>query len=292
MPGSFSTTASRPWTGGPCWLTPSGFPFPKAITSFATRAGARKAVAYQGTILVDPETGDLARLDIHIDDAAPESNLCEFDASMDYTRTRIGSADFLLPKTARQTFVMPTRWETENTVAFSACREYRADSTVNYEDSASAQPAGGKDAATREPLKVPPGLRVSVELTTTIDSAAAAAGDAYAGRLAEPLQDASKNTLAPRGAIVRGRIMSVQRYRVPSSVQIALALETVEIGGEALPFRVAPKKTGSGSGAQGDRPSQSELPRFSESDCVVIQHSGDRQVLRPGYRTEWVTAAP
>ena len=229
-------------------------PVPQSHYFLRDARGARKAVAYQGTILVDPETGDLARLDIHIDDAAPESNLCEFDASMDYTRTRIGSADFLLPKTARQTFVMPTRWETENTVAFSACREYRADSTVNYEDSASAQPAGGKDAATREPLKVPPGLRVSVELTTTIDSATAAAGDAYAGRLAEPLQDASKNTLAPRGAIVRGRIMSVQRYRVPSSVQIALALETVEIGGEALPFRVAPKKTGSGSGAQGTAP--------------------------------------
>ena len=38
--------------------------------------------------------------------------------------------------------------------------------------------------------------------------------------------------------------MSLQRYRYPSSVQIALALETVEIGGAALPFRVAPKKTG------------------------------------------------
>jgi hypothetical protein len=253
---------------------------------------ALKAMAYHGTILVDPETGDLMRLDVQIDDAEPASNLCEFDASLDYARMRIGAGEFLLPKTTRQTFVMPTRWEAESTVAFSACREYRADSIVSYEDSASAQPAGGKDAAAREPLKLPPGLRVSVELTAAIDSATAAAGDAYAGRLAEPLLDESKNTLAPRGAIVRGRIMSVQSYRYPSSVQIALALESVEIRGAALPFRVAPKKAGSGGGAETIRHPQGELPRSSESDCVLIELSGDHRVIRPGYKAEWVTAAP
>jgi len=254
--------------------------------------GTRKAVPYHGTILVDPETGDLARLDVHIDDAEPESNLCEFEASMDFTRTRIGAGDFLLPKTTRQTFVMPTRWETESTVAFSACREYRADSILKYDDSASSRPAGGKDAAARDPRKIPPGLRVSVELTAAIDSATAAAGDAYAGRLAEPLLDQSKNTLAPRGAIVRGRIMSVQSYRYPSSVRIALALETVEIGGAALPFRVVPKRAGSGGDSQGARRPQGELPHSSEADCVLIELSGDHRVIRPGYRAEWVTAAP
>lgn len=267
-------------------------PVPRSHYFMRGARGARKAVAYHGALLADPETGDLVRLDVQIDEPAPESNLCEFNASLDYSRTQIGASGFLLPKTARQRFVMPSRLEAENTVAFSACREFRAESTVKYGDSASAQPGGGKDAATREPLRAPAGLPVSVELTTTIDSDAAAAGDAYAGRLAEPLQDASNDTLAPRGAAVRGRIMRVERYRYPPSVQIALAIETVEIGGAALPFRVAPKRAGSGSGAPKARSAQGEPPHSSATDLVVIELPGDRGILRPGYRTEWVTATP
>jgi hypothetical protein len=89
---------------------------------------------------------------------------------------------------------------------------------------------------------------------------------------------------------VRGRIVSVQSYRYPSSVQIALALESVEIGDAALPLRVAPKQAGSA-----DSPhlhAHGELPRWFESDYVVIELSGDHRVIRPGHRAEWVTAAP
>jgi hypothetical protein len=259
---------------------------------FRVARGDRKAVAYHGSILADPETAGLVRLDIQIDDPAPEVSFGEFSASLDYSPTQIGAAVFLLPKTARQRFVMPPRWEVENTVAFSACREFKAESAVKYEDFASA-PAGRKEAATREPLKIPAGLPVLVELTTTIDSETAAAGDVFAGRLAEPLEDESGNTLAPRGTLVHGRTMRAERYRFPSAVQIALALETVEIGGAALPFRAVPTKPGAGNGAQKANPAQRGLlPYSSEAGFVVIQLPGDRGVLRPGYRTEWVTAAP
>jgi hypothetical protein len=86
--------------------------------------------------------------------------------------------------------------------------------------------------------------------------------------------------------------MRVERYRYPPSVQIALAIETVEIGGAALPFRVAPKRAGSGSGAPKARSAQGEAPHSSATDLVVIELPGDRGILRPGYRTEWVTATP
>jgi hypothetical protein len=130
-------------------------------------------------------------------------------------------------------------------------------------------------------------------LTTTIDSDAAAAGDAFAGRLAEPLRDETGNTLAPLGTLVHGRIMGVERYKYPTSVQIALALETMEIDGAALPLRAAAKKAGPGSGAQKGSPALREmLPYSPETDAVVIRRSGDRWIVAPGYRTEWVTAAP
>jgi hypothetical protein len=250
--------------------------------------GSRRAVAYRGTILVDPETADLARLDIRIDDPPSESNLCEFSASLDYGRTQIGAAGFLLPKAARQRFVMPSRLETESTVAFSACREFKAESAVRYEDPAAAQPAGGNEPAVPEPLKIPAGLPVAVGLTAAIDSGAAAAGDAFAGSLMEPLEDQRGNTLAPRGTAVRGRVMRVERYANPASVQIGLTLEAIEIGGVALPFHAIPRDAGSKA-----RTAPRELlPYAPENDFLVIQLPGDHRVLRPGNRTEWVTATP
>jgi hypothetical protein len=271
------------------------FRVPAARSHYFLRGaqGYRKAAAYHGTILADPDTGDLARLDIQIDDSAPEANLCEFSAELDYSRMRIGAADFLLPKAARQRFVMPSRMEAENTVAFSGCREFKAESAIKYGDPADAQPPGGKDAASRQPPRIPAGLPLSVESTSGIDSDAAAAGDAYSGRLAEPLLDASNNTLAPRGATVHGRIMRAEHYHYPPSVQIELALETVEIGGAALPIRVAAKRAGSGARAQKASPApRSLLPYSFETDWVVIQLPGDHALLPPGYRTEWVTSEP
>jgi hypothetical protein len=263
-------------------------PVPRSHYFLRSAPGARSAVAYRGTILVDAETADLARLDIQIDDPPPDSNLCSFSASLDYGRTQIGAAGFLLPTAARQKFVMPSRLESENTVAFSACREFKAESAVKYENLASAQPAGGNEAVTREPLKIPAGLPVTVELTAAIDSGAAAAGDAFAGSLAEPLHDESGNTLAPLGTVVRGRVMRVERYASPASVQIGLALEAIEIGGATLPFHAAARRAGSR-----ERTAPRELlPYASETDLVVIQLPGDRRVLRPGYRTEWLTATP
>jgi len=271
------------------------FRVPAARSHYSMRVahGPRRIVAYHGTLLADPETSDLVRLDVQIDDPGLDAGLCEFSASQDYGRTPIGAADFLLPKAARQRFVLPGGWETENTVAFSACREFKAESTVQYEDPAPAQPAGGKGAAAREPLKSSPGMPVSVALTTTIDSDTAAAGDVYAGRLAEPLQDQSGNMLAPRGTTVQGRIMRVERYQYPSSVQFALTLETVEIGGAPLPLHVVPAKSGPAGGALKARPTERVmLPHSPATDYLVIQHSSDRWIVPPGYRMEWVTAAP
>jgi hypothetical protein len=84
--------------------------------------------------------------------------------------------------------------------------------------------------------------------------------------------------------------MRVERYDNPAFVQIGLALEAIEIGGAALPFHAVARTAGSGGG--GRTAPRELLPYASETDFLVIQLPGGRRAVSPGYRTEWVTAAP
>jgi hypothetical protein len=137
-------------------------------------------------------------------------------------------------------------------------------------------------------------LPVTIALTTRIDSAVAAAGDPFTGRLATPVLDKLKNVIAPQGAFVRGRVARVVRILEPALVTIDLRIETVEIGGLEVPVRL----TGKNDPAVRKPPFASllsrgvpigELPRRTPTGYAAVQCNGKRCVIRDGFRTEWVT---
>jgi len=269
-------------------------PVARSHHSFAIQDGSDTPVAYEGTILADRETGAPVQLTILAGELPPEANCCRFTTALEYRHVSIGAAEFLLPFEALQRFVMPGGPEVENTVTFSACREYRAQSTVTYGSGSTPGPAASADAAPPPSWDAPAGLPVTIALTTRIDSAVAAAGDPFTGRLATPVLDKLKNVIAPQGAFVRGRVARVVRILEPALVTIDLRIETVEIGGLEVPVRL----TGKNDPAVRKPPFASllsrgvpigELPRRTPTGYAAVQCNGKRCVIRDGFRTEWVT---
>ena len=279
-------------------------PVGRSHHSFVVQDGSDKAVAYEGTIFADPETGAPVQLNILAGELPSEANCCRFTTALDYRHVRIGAAEFLLPFEALQRFVMPGGREVENTVTFSSCREYGAESTVAYEGGPSSGPASRADAAPLSAWDAPAGLPVAIALTTRIDSAVAAAGDPFKGRLAAPVLDKLKHVIAPEGSLVRGRVTLAGRMlEQPSStpmlphpghVEIHLKIETIEIGGIETPAHLTGKRDpatlSQPHGSFGSRGLPiGEIPQRNAEGHATVQCPGKRCVIREGFRTEWVT---
>ena len=251
---------------------------------------------YTGSLLVDPKTADLVRLTVRTEELPPETSTCEADTALDYWAVQLSGAEYLLPKAARQRFIGRDGGEAENTMSFSACRDFQAQSKVAFGDgAATGRPKGG--SATGE-LDLPPGLAVSVELTTTVRIGEVAAGDRIEGRLAAPIQDEKKHTLAAAGTLVQGRLMRVETEYAPHrSHTVALRWETIQAGDRMSPLFLLPNRrpanprTGTG-GALRRRGMEIELPVPSEARYGVFHIAPDRKTLESGFRSEWFTAKP
>jgi len=266
-------------------------PMERSHNIFISRGGSEATVGYEGTILADPETGVPVQLTVVAARLPAETSCCRFTAVLDYSPQRIGAADFPLPQAARQRFTMPDGMEVENTVTFSACREYVAESAVNYPGAPAPAPAASVDPA--PPPRIPGGLPVTIAVTGAIDSAVAAAGDPFTGRLAKPVLDKLKNAIAPAGAVVHGRVTSSSRSASPA-VDLRLTVQTVEIGGREVPFHLTAKpppgaQQPSGGGLQSRGVPIGDLPQVRREGSVDVHRFVKHFVLRDGFETQWVT---
>ncbi len=255
-----------------------------------TPQGRSIVAGYDGTILADPDTAEPVRLTTRTAELPPEAFCCEMNSSSDYGRVRIGADEFLLPKEARHRFIERSGTETENITTFSGCREYKP-------ESAPEKPA--------PPLEIPAGLPVTIALGTRIDSANAAAGDRFTGTLAKPVPEAGTIVL-PEGAIVNGRITKIEVRTQPAVVIIGLEVETVQIGGAAIPFYVTGKPRDSRSGLQkvlsslhiggggfSTHPSTTaSVPAPGETRSSELRFPGKHAALDQGFQTDWITVKP
>ena len=274
------------------------YAIPVEFSHYEVRAGNDwVTTAYDGSVIADAATGQLVTLKIRTAQLPPETGSCETRTTLEYQTVRIGSGDFLLPWETRQRFISRTGMEAENTLAFSACRQFRGESTVHFGD-APATAAAPADAP--QPLHLPPNLAVSVELLQPIDTETAAAGDVITGRLAKPIFDGQKRPLAAAGSLVEGRLMRVQRYFTkPARATVVIKLETLEVNGARLPFPVLPSpvkpkvewtQKSVGYRIEYRGVSLGELPVPGESKYGVFLFSGNAIIVPKGYLTQWLTA--
>lgn len=251
---------------------------------------------YSGTLLVDPKTAELVRLVVRTEELPPATSACETDTSLEYGVVQLGGGDYLLPKVARQRFIGRDGAEAENTMSFSACREYQAESKVAFGEGARTGASEASNPAAAADL--PAGLPVTVELITSVRIGQAAAGDPIEGRLAKPIRDERQTTLVPEGAAVAGRLTRVETAYAPRVQHtVVLRWETVRIGGAMAPLSLLPirrpadLRTGGGNVLR-RRGMEIELPLPSESRYGVFHLPAERAVLESGFRSEWLTLRP
>jgi hypothetical protein len=252
---------------------------------------------YTGRLLVDPQTAELVRLTVRTEELPPETTTCETDTTMEYGLVQLDGGDYLLPKATRQRFIGRDGSEAENSVAFSACRDYQAESKLTF--GPGLEPAGTRGGARGTAWDLPTGLPVTVELVTTIHGDKAAAGDPIDGRLAKPIRDErQQKILVPEGAKAQGRLMRVEiRYSHPAEFTLALRWETLDVDGVKMPFSVLPNRRAAepgraGAGGLRRRGMEIELPLPGEGQYGVYHFSREGAVMESGFRTEWLTAKP
>lgn len=99
-------------------------------------------------------------------------------------------------------------------------------------------------ASPSAPLVVAAGTRVELELLDGVSSQSAELGDAVRARLASAVTVGDEVAL-PEGTPVHGRVTGVRALRkVGGQAELALAFESVEVGGERLPIEAYFARTG------------------------------------------------
>src|SRR4051812_37237128 len=105
----------------------------KSHYSYRTGTGENGIVGYHGTFYAVPATAELKRLVVEATEF-PSGSVCRVYDTMDYTRMKIGSGDFLLPEVSRMTVLYRTGEETQNETHYSGCHEFTGESTIRFDD--------------------------------------------------------------------------------------------------------------------------------------------------------------
>jgi hypothetical protein len=240
-------------------------------------------VGYEGTFQTDPATLDVVRMTVRVPEMPDASGNCETTTSMEFGLARIADGEFLLPKVTRQRYVTVAGEEAENTTTFSACREYRGNSTITFYADPGTE-GGSESQKAPAPLEVPAGLPFTMELTAPIDPATAAAGDPFAGRLVRALRDVHGKVIAPAHAVVQGRLLRVENiYVSPASSVVVLRPGTLQAGGKAVTLRARRD----GSVVPGKTPVA--LPMAGEQNAAVFLLRRKAEIMPSGLRSDWIT---
>lgn len=275
------------------------FSFSVPVERSRYRVKAQKdwvSTGFTGTILAEPSSGELVRFTVRTDELPPQTGSCEDESELEYSLVRLGDEDYLLPKMTRQRFIMRDGSEGENTITFSACRDFRGESSLNF----SGRPDEVKPSSEGPPpVKIPARVPITVELASpSLHSDQAAAGDQIDGRLVNPIRDPlHQMILVPAGAPILGRLMRVETdWGPPAQVTFAFRWETVEVDGTAIPISLTPYhrvqvQPASRGGLQ-RRGIEIQLPLPGEERYYIHQMRGEQAVLQTGSRSEWITATP
>jgi len=207
------------------------FRVPREMSHYVySGSGVHVTTGYYGTILMDPQTNDLVRLEVHTDLLPPETGSCTSSSILDYSRLRLNDTDFLLPNRTELNIRDANGVEMKNITVYSSCHEFLGESTLRFESAPEAGTGGSKAASGMGEL--PAGLPLQVAFTRSIDPATAAAGDKIVARLTGPIRGEHHQILAPKGATVTLRILQIRRFYNPLPVvRMVVKPETLETGG-------------------------------------------------------------
>jgi hypothetical protein len=146
---------------------------------------------------------------------------------------RLNDLDFLLPREVQLDIVDTNGDEWHNRTAYSACHEFRGESTLSFDESTAAIAAAPGEASAFTALTLPEGSPLTVTFTQTVDlSAASVLGDRVKGKLSRAVIDSTNRVLIPQGAEILARIVKLEHfYAAPPLFKVGFKLESVVVNG-------------------------------------------------------------
>ncbi|HYO83544.1 MAG TPA: hypothetical protein VES20_19235 [Bryobacteraceae bacterium] len=263
-------------------------------SGYRIRVNTREAiVGYHGSILVDSESLDLVRLEVHADDIPPRLELLSSRDAVEYARVPIGTETFLLPSLSELEMVALRGSMNHNRTRFSKCRQYTGESTLIFDEPEPSATAA--EAPVRE-VEAPPGVRFEAALAATVVFTNAAVGDPVTAVLVSPLKIPGGITV-PKGSLVHGRILSLRTSYVGRQAGRAVGLTfTHAVAADtSVKFQATLEEIRTAMPGIKTRSSFSgALARPENESLIGSVFFVQQQVLRlpQGLRMTWRTVAP
>ena len=199
---------------------------PRALSRYEIQLPTSKdTVGFGGSVWIDAVSLDLVRLEIFAREIPTHLVLTSGRILIDYGRMRVGTGDFLLPRSVEQNFVS-SGMEARNQTYFSGCREYQTESAISFgnaPETTSPQPNDAKPL----PLEVPAGVEIESKLETEFDSLHVARGDPFEATVTRAVR-LKGEVVVPKGAKIGGRVSGMVRTEEPYPC-IGLILEPARV---------------------------------------------------------------
>ena len=181
-------------------------------------------------------TAELKRLVVDATEF-PSGDVCRVYDTMDYTRVKIGSGDFLLPDVSRMTVLYRNGEESQNETHYSSCHEFTGESTIRFDD---ADEPTSPSAVAKEALRaLPPRTQIRVKIDPPVNSETAAAGDPITGVVEHEVKEKGQVVVRTTDRL-HGRVLRLEQFLVPSPHWIvAIRFDSIERDGveQSVTFR-------------------------------------------------------
>jgi len=191
------------------------------------------SVGLKGSFWVDPQTYDVTRLELNADAIPPSLPISRLNMSVNYGRTLLtNQVTVLLPETADVQLVKNSGEISHDQVAFTQCRVFGAESTIDFNATTEGQQARfGAFSLDNTLRRLPGGLQVAVKLRSRVSSDLVV-GTLIDGVVAGDVKD-KHAVVIPAGSPVRGRIRRMERYTDPF-VYFVVGIEFTEVEVEGM----------------------------------------------------------
>ena len=267
-------------------------------------------VPYKGSCWVDPETFDLVRLETEAVDIPPELEISKAITRVDYAPVTLDGNVFLLPQSARDATSFWSGAENHNRTEFTRCRRFGASSTISFDD---APPEAEPEADWRD-VSMPPGVSLSIRLSTEISSANSKVGHRLEGTLELDAKYKGR-VLFPKGAAVLGRLRRLEHYDENGPFYlVGIEISEVRFDGTRARFlafmerfipvpgivfagpssRTGARSTALPLGRVPSRLQTKQTETFTDLELPgvdVVPVQGSRFRIPPGFRMTWLTMA-
>jgi hypothetical protein len=187
--------------------------------------GARGVVGESGEFWVDKHSLTLLTLEVTANNFPPNLPLKAMTVVIKYEALSNEGKIVLIPSTAEAVAVELNGTMHRNVIGFSQCHVFKAESRISSSPETLVKAVEGYEAH-RDSL--PEGLDLYITLDSEFRGDTAKVGDAVTAHLNKAVK-ISKESTAPRGAIVKGRVREFRKIPdLPNTCQVGLELNEID----------------------------------------------------------------